>query len=346
MSAPNIAIVTTLRDAGLVLDSFIQYHLAIGFDHLFLFFDEPNDPSLDKARQYEGVTAIENDQSLRRQWEASRLFALDSGLRRFVDKEVMGRQELNAGLAVQMAVEKQIDWLLHIDVDELFYSPAQTPKEHFDSLSRRAVQQVTYVNYEAIPQRTDVRDYFKEIVLFKIAPQALTGGTFSAEQAEILRSIPKLPDNFFLFYGNGKSAARVSEYLLPAGVHKFRVEAGGPEGEISTDPIILHYACCGFEHFWRKYKTLGAFADKWFDSIDIAETGNVFHLEARGVVSRNNREAALEFYKERVVIDDAESIARLVESGLCCFVEDPSRLLQSTPDAASNLRHNHRLNFE
>ena len=115
MSAPKIAIVTTLRDAGLVLDSFIQYHLAIGFDHLFLFFDEPNDPSLDRARQYEAVTAIENDDSLRRQWEASRLFALDSGLRRFVDKEVMGRQELNAGLAVQMAVEKKIDWLLHID---------------------------------------------------------------------------------------------------------------------------------------------------------------------------------------------------------------------------------------
>lgn len=327
MSTPRIATVTTLRDADPVIDSFIQYHLAIGFDNLFLFFDEPNDPSLERARKYEAVIAIPNDESLRRQWEASRLFALDAGLRRFADKEVMGRQELNAGLAIQMAIEKRIDWLLHIDVDELFYSPTQAPKEHFDSLSRRSVQQVTYVNYEAIPQRSDVSDYFNEITLFKKAPQALPGGTFNDNQTRILRSIPKLPENFFLFYGNGKSAARVSDDLLPAGVHQFRVDA--TDCEISTDPVILHYACCGFEHFWRKYKTLGAFSDKWFDSIDIAQTGNVFHLEARDVVARNDLEAALEFYKERVVIDDPESTARLVESGLCCTVEEPSQLLRS-----------------
>ena len=118
------------------------------------------------------------------------------------------------------------------------------------------MQQVTYANYEAIPQRTDVRDYFKEIVLFKKAPQALTGGTFSAEQAEILRSIPKLPDNFFLFYGNGKSAARVSEDLLPAGVHKFRVEAGGPEAEISTDPSSFTMPAADSNTFGKNTKRL------------------------------------------------------------------------------------------
>ena len=35
------AIVTTLRNTESVLASFLDYHLSIGFDHVFLFFDDP-----------------------------------------------------------------------------------------------------------------------------------------------------------------------------------------------------------------------------------------------------------------------------------------------------------------
>lgn len=48
------ALVTTLRGAAPVLDSFIRYHLARGFAHLYLFFDDPDDPALALARRHEG----------------------------------------------------------------------------------------------------------------------------------------------------------------------------------------------------------------------------------------------------------------------------------------------------
>lgn len=44
-------IVTTLRlPSGMSqpLRSFLDYHLAVGFKHVFLFFDDPNDESIRK----------------------------------------------------------------------------------------------------------------------------------------------------------------------------------------------------------------------------------------------------------------------------------------------------------
>ena len=336
-NGPRAAIVTTLTDAELVIDSFISYHLSIGFDHLFLFFDDPADPSFHRAAKYSKVTAIKRDHSLRRAWEQSRLYAEDETLRQFVDSEVMARQELNAGISARLALENNIDWLLHIDVDELFYLSSRTVQEHFKSLGDRNIERAIYLNYEAIPERIDIEDYLKEVTLFKRAPRALSGGFFNHAQIDLINSMPELPATFFLYYGNGKQAGRVSEQLLPLGVHAFRPSGSSTE-EMSTDAVILHYPCCGFEHFWRKYKTLGKFNDKWFDRVDIAAAGNTFHLEARDVVASDDRAAALAFYQKRVQINDEQRIAALLSSGLCCRIDGPSRLISEklTRDVAQD----------
>jgi hypothetical protein len=327
--SPKAAIVTTLRDANLVIDSFIKYHLSIGFDCIFLFFDDPNDVSIKTAEKYPNVIVIRNDDALHRMWEKTRLYGQDKLIRRFIDTEVMARQELNVEIAIGLALEKRIDWLLHLDIDELFYCPTLTVTQHFQTISDRDVRRISYLNYEAIPERSDIEDFFKEVVLFKKSPLALSGGWFNNTQLELVKAMPELPNRFFLFYGNGKSAARVNESLWPDGVHSFRPADKTEKPEISTDPLILHYPCCGFEHFWRKYKTLGHFPEKWFDEIDIAESGNTFHLEARDVVSRNDRSAAKDFYEKRIVMSDKARIRNLIESDLCCLIYEPSKLLSA-----------------
>lgn len=40
----------------------------------------------------------------------------------FVNEEVQARQEVNAEIALNLCLDLGIDWLLHIDSDELFYS--------------------------------------------------------------------------------------------------------------------------------------------------------------------------------------------------------------------------------
>jgi hypothetical protein len=126
--SPRVAIATMLKNPGPLLGSFIQYHLAIGFDHLFLFFDDPNDPSIAEAQQYRNVTVIRHDKELLQKFIEKEVYAQIGHL---IHSEMMARQQLCVEVALDLARQNDFDWLLHIDIDELFYSPNCSVKEHF-----------------------------------------------------------------------------------------------------------------------------------------------------------------------------------------------------------------------
>jgi hypothetical protein len=205
----------------------------------------------------------------------------------------MARQILNAEVAIKFAVKDQIDWLLHIDVDELFYVSKGDIKEHFEKISAQNCTTVTYLNCEAVPEALFIDDYFKEVTLFKRHPKML-----SVEQIAYYKKLPifNYGKDYFWFYGNGKSASRVTSNTQADGVHFFKCAEGSHY--ISFDPIILHYPICGFDHFWAKYETLGNFADQWFNKIDILSQ---MHLQSRDVVSTRDKEYAMEYYANKLL---------------------------------------------
>ncbi len=321
----RVAIATTLRNADNVIDSFIRYHRAIGFDHLFLFFDDPDDPTLHVARRYDGVSAIASDAVLHAQWETSSLFAA-----RFVD-EVMGRQIVNVEVAIQRARERGIDWVLHMDHDELFYSPKQTVKEHFADLEARGIEGIRYPNHEALPECADVTDYFKEVTLFKRSYCVRNLEKLSPRQQLLIMTTPQIPHKFFHFYSIGKSAARVREGLRPYGVHGFKLPSGKPLTLSPGGPFILHYTCCGFDHFWNKFATLAKVyeggLERWWGKDIPEDKVSRLYLDAREVVSWGDRQAAQTFYENRYMIADAAHVDQLIESGLCRRIMKPSRVL-------------------
>jgi len=327
----KVAIVATVRNIGPPLLSFIRYHLAIGFDHLFLFFDDPEDPSIADALTFDRVTVIQHDEVLREKWKKVKLYA---SLAEFIELEVMARQQLNAEVAIQLALERQFDWILHLDGDELFYSPHQTVAGHFESLRARNIQVVEYFNYEAIPERVDIHDYFVEATLFKQNLLGMSAQWLDEKKRKLLLSIPQLTDRFFLFYMGIKSSARLSDSVVPAGPHEFHILKDGRTMRIMKSagidrekaPMILHYPCCGLEHLWNKYVTLGTFGDKWYGKVDIANTVP-FHLKARDVVARGDKQAAREFYEQQVVISDESQVRQLIAEGLCRRIHEPSRLI-------------------
>lgn len=330
-----MAIVTTLVNAEPVLDSFIRYHLANGFYRLFLFFDDPRDVAIDRARRYSRVEVQVHDANLRERWRSTSLH-VDRQFAALIDREVMVRQLLNVEVAIQLAIEQDIDWLLHIDVDELYFSPGQPVVEHFRRLDDAGIDYMTYLNYEAVPEEVEIDDYFREVTLFKQNPHAIVPNAASRglewlnpRQKAVLGTVPEVARQFFLYYRNGKSAARLREDLLPKGVHEFRRAADELHANISSNPAILHYACCGFEHFWRKYRTLGPIADTWFGKSDITACIGPFHLAARDVVMTGDKAAAKDFYRRRVMIKDADTVQDLIDCGLLLRIPAPTRLLQS-----------------
>ena len=320
------AIVTTLRNAGAVLDSFVAYHLAIGFDHVFLFFDDPDDPDLPRMAAHPAVTAIARDAGLRQAWSALPQYAAHAA---FTDTEVMSRQVLNAVLAMGMARERGLDWLLHIDADEVFYSPNESAAAHFSRLQNSPLESVVYLNYEAVPERDEIDDFIREVDLFKrplsLAPNGPDARRMVAETSQLA---PK----FFSFYSNGKSAVRLSAPgVEPLGVHGWGRMDRATAVEHSPHHFILHYACCGFETFWTKYATLGRFADKWWRTADIVSAIGPLHLDARDVVASGDRDAARAFYRRRIAMLDPAKVAPLIGAGLLARLSQPRQILGAMP---------------
>jgi hypothetical protein len=323
---PRPAIVATVRDAADVLESFIAYHLAIGFAHIFLFFDDPADPFAGTLAGRPAVTAVRCDAALRARWANLRGYAQN---REHIATEVMARQLLNCELAIGMAAAAGLDWILHIDSDELFFCKGGGAPEHFAALDFRGTRTAVYMNYEALPEREEIGDYFREVSLFKVNFNKLGGVRFTPAQMALFRQAHFPDPNFnFHLYGNGKAAARVDGQLVPVTVHEFaRVLPDGSldrTHEICGDSqLILHYPNCGLSRFLTKYRTLGNFADKWFGVGEVF----AFHREARDVVALGDPEKARRFYLERVMRHPAEDVDGLIHHGLLERITGPSELL-------------------
>lgn len=317
------AIVTTLRDAGPLLDGFIAYHRAIGFERLYLIFDDPSDPDLNRVADLPGVHAVACDDALRRAWRDGPLFREMGGS---VDQEVMARQVLNAALALGWARDDGHDWLLHIDVDELFHPPTGSAAAWFAALADQPFDVIGFPNLEAAPEADLCARPHHDVNLFKTSIDRMRRVVApNPALADALRASRRFGAGFFNLYSNGKSAARLSSVgLQPLGVHDF----AGPASRrvVAGDAAILHYACCGLDAFKAKYRLLGPFSDRWWGRYDIAAAIGPFHLQARDVVLRGTDDQIAAFYRERVSMGAAEAEWGL-RAGLLERITSPARVL-------------------
>ncbi len=305
----KIAIVCTLIDAENVIDSFIKYHTYIGFDHFFLFFDRPDDPSISKALKYCNVTVIQRNTDLEDRWKETNNY---HKFKDFINTEVMARQVLNASVAIKLSLENNINWLLHIDIDELFYSPNISLKRHLQQLEENEINCIRYLNYEAIPDKFEINDYFREVNTFKKHPAFL-------ENYKLIDA-----KNHFVSYINGKSSIKITEEEIePVSVHSFQEE----EYCINDFPIILHYYSCGYNNLIKKYQTLGDFSDKWFDKKEIVKQ-IPFHINARDIIKKLDKNEIKKLYKSNIMMFEKNVIEYLIKNDLFCIIDSPKQILE------------------
>ena len=313
----RVCIITTVRDPGVCLESFIRYHLALGIDHIYIFFDDPEDPAIQVALQFSDVTAIPNDEALQVQQALGNVLYPKYGPH--VGYEVMARQILNVETAIQLALDQGMDWILHIDGDELFYPGQMMALDWFDQVSDD-IFQVTFLNHEAAPEVFEVEDYFRDVTLFKKNPAALEPGLCTEFQRVSGKS------QYFLAYQNGKSAARIHPTLLPNSVHSFDI----PECHtlVTSFPSILHYLNCGFQNYYKKYAQLGNFPDYWWRS----KSNPIrvpFHLASRDAYCSGDRTCMAALYQEFILYSSPETNQNLIEKGILTRISYPSQLLSS-----------------
>ncbi|MFK7846955.1 MAG: glycosyltransferase family 2 protein [Rhodothermales bacterium] len=322
------AIVTTLIDADATLASFIQYHLHIGFDHLFLFFDDPNAVLPGFVKDNPKISSFQRNEALENAWETTTSY-LTPQISRSINSEAMSRQSLNAELALREAFHMEIDWLLHIDIDELFYPARTTVHKHFNMLQDRDIHCILYPNMEGIPEKKEVSDFFTEVTLFKVNPEINPNKSLINDHKTLLNNIPQIPPSFFHYYSSHKSAVRVFPNTMPKGVHNFSTPKGGTRKKFIDGPMILHFPCCGIAHFKQKYKTLGAFGNQWFGNGSNFHIKLDAHLNGRDIVGTKNDALMESYYLNTFVLSDQVSKSALLHAGLCRRIQNPAKMLHS-----------------
>lgn len=241
----KLGIATTVKNSH-QLNDWIKYHLKIGFYKLYIVFDDENEYFINNYENNNNVKIFMNNTNWKN--ELTQLPNMEQYIHE--KKEVMSRQILNFTNVRNYAKKDGVEWLLHIDGDELFYPESS----NINTIFNNEYDVITFQNLEMIPKRDNYNNCFKDGINFKINP-----GIFNA-------------------YSNGKSAVKVNSDAIVAGVHDF----WGGIKTFSSVGKILHYPSCNFDEYINKYKILGKFDDKWWNSVQIPFK---FHTESRDLIT-------------------------------------------------------------
>ncbi|KAG5416378.1 hypothetical protein IGI04_003945 [Brassica rapa subsp. trilocularis] len=266
---PKICI-TTSTSAGLdQILPWMFYHKVLGVSTFFLFVEgKAATPSISKVLEsIPGVKVIYRTKDLEEK-QAKRdcsivvvssttdqfLFCFisriwnETWLSSFFYKpcnyELFVKQSLNMEMAIVMARDAGMDWILHLDTDELIY-PAGAREYSLRRLLLDVppnVDMVIFPNYESSVERDDIKDPFTEVSMFKKNYDHLPKDTYFGMYKEATRNNP----NYFLTYGNGKSVARVQDHLRPNGAHRWHNYMKTPNEIKLEEAAVLHYTYAKF----------------------------------------------------------------------------------------------------
>eukprot|EP00123_Amoebidium_parasiticum_P015068 comp22767_c0_seq1/m.35594 comp22767_c0_seq1/g.35594 ORF comp22767_c0_seq1/g.35594 comp22767_c0_seq1/m.35594 type:complete len:628 (-) comp22767_c0_seq1:530-2413(-) len=254
----SLAITTTWR--GVPMDwaeAWLQWHLALGFDRAYLFFDDPKFDrevidALSASPLYKDYLYITESNSTYREkyWtpcEANQPCDRPKAdqdmlpmLGAHLDTEHTARQMLYTTRSAQQAAADNVDWLLHIDSDELFHlqdldlkaldninpvpNKAGNARDLFKELSSRRYTHAAFFNDENLPENPNftkknlLKTPFHQITLFKKNPIIMTGPQLGAKQ----RWENEHDGNgFFLGYMCGKGAVNIKRWHKVFGKHRY-----------------------------------------------------------------------------------------------------------------------------
>ncbi|KAK9069242.1 hypothetical protein SSX86_013358 [Deinandra increscens subsp. villosa] len=325
---PKICI-TSSTSAGLEqLLPWIYYHKVIGVTNFFLFVEgHAATPHVSKVLEsIPKVSLIHRTKELEEKQAKSRIWN-ETWLSNFFYKpcnyELFVKQSLNMEMAIVMAREAHMEWIIHLDSDELVY-PSGTREYSLRQLLSNVpenVDAVVFPNYESSIERDDIQEPFSEISMFKKNFDHLMKETYFGNYKDSTRGNP----NYFLTYGNGKSAARVQQHLRPNGAHRWNNYRKHPNEIKFDDAAVLHYTYTKFSDLTSRRDRCGCKPTK-------EEVKRCFMLEfdraAFIIASTATEEEMLKWYRKHVVWMDKDLNKKLIRKGILTRIYAPMVIIQ------------------
>ncbi|KAK6928831.1 LOW QUALITY PROTEIN: Glycosyltransferase family 92 [Dillenia turbinata] len=321
--------ITTSTSAGLEqILPWIFFHKVIGVSTFYLFVEgEAASPNVSKVLEsIPGVDVIYRTRELEEQQEKSRIWN-ETWLAPFFYKpcnyELFVKQVFNMEMAIVLARNAGMDWIIHLDTDELIH-PAGTPEYSLRQLFLHVpqnVDQVIFPNYESCVERDDIREPFTEVSMFKKNVAHLSGETFYLSFREATRE----NTNYFLTYANGKSAARIQDHLRPNGAHRWYNYKRAPKDMRMEEAAVLHYTYSRFSDLTSRRDRCGCKPTK-------EDVKRCFMLDFDRttfiIASNSTEEEMLSWYQKHVVWGDKELNLKLLQKGILARIYDPMIIIR------------------
>jgi hypothetical protein len=250
----RIGCIFTAKNEELLIGANIAYHRHIGVTDFFLFLDHSTDRTRAIAERFPGIHIYENLglKDLLPYSAARPGLDLELIHRKFAEHNGV-RQVLHANMALEMCRVKKIDWLLHVDPDELVCVDSRRVERNglaeFLAAADPGIGALIFENLELMTTAFDPVCPF-EGRLFK--SQAITEeAARGLPKTEVIDPLTttKVSAGWFWGHTSGKLAARVHPRShFTHFVHRFHTE-----GAIRTVPWLLHYNIASYLHFVSKY---------------------------------------------------------------------------------------------
>ncbi|ESQ33348.1 hypothetical protein EUTSA_v10007378mg [Eutrema salsugineum] len=330
---PRICI-TTSTSAGLEQTlPWIFFHKVIGVSTFYLFVEgKAASPNVSRVLEtIPGVKVIHRTKELEEQQAKSRIWNetwLSSFFYKPCNYELFVKQSLNMEMAITMAKDDGMEWIIHLDTDELIH-PSGTHEYSLRKLLGNIsadVDIVIFPNYESSVERDDIKEPFSEVSMFKKNYDHLPRDVYFGSYKEATRGNP----NYFLTYGNGKAAARVQDHLRPNGAHRWHNYRKSPNEVKLEEAAVLHYTYPRFSDLTSRRDRCGCKPTK----VDVKRCFMLeFDRAAFIIASTASSEEMLQWYREHVVWTDEKLKLKLLRKGILTRIYAPMVIIQELREA-------------
>jgi hypothetical protein len=267
----SVCIVTTLQAPLHETLMFVNYHLNIGVDHLYLFFDDPTDAAADALARRSRVTSVRCDLEYWNRDDSPR------------PSSIIERQKVNARAGLDLARRAGLDWIVHIDSDELLYS-----EKRFDELLAdvpEGVQALKFPTMEGVLDRLEYDRPFEEISQFKVHPATLGKKLLVTPEertrlsrdaaafrrklrcARLLGCATAPAEGYLRGHIEGKSAVRTNADVQGLDCHEPIPTARDTiRATVADRAWLLHFDCRGFAGWKEKWQRLNRHGAEWMSA--------------------------------------------------------------------------------
>ncbi len=232
----SIAVVATVSQAPEASIRFCLYHLDIGVDHIFLFFDKPRENNISILHDNDRITCI----------SCTKEYWLERGVER--SNILIERNIHNFRRAVELCKERDINIIAPIDGDELLY-----PDQNFKAVLTEAFDGMDAVllhPYEAVHDKKSITAAPFESKYFKVLPNRINRCLVPL----FYKRIFQFSDDGFFGHLVGKTLFRTNaEIVAYENTHRPRFGETAKVGKTNLLKL-LHFDCALEDDWVHKWK--------------------------------------------------------------------------------------------